>query len=580
MSAMPSPDDSHFSFLEIDAPDRLRAPAAPEPVEFIELDLTSSNFPTCLACNRLIAVNERSLCQSCSTAAVTPDVEEIEFGAPPTARQPIPVIADAAAQLLDHVAPHRDHNPQDTPRIIETLAEISAGATANAAVTGIGSQRGGQMQGVGFSTRDGYITAIRNGVPGHTYQSYLTTLRTSYGMTSADIAALNLPGPMAVTALPDGPGIKHVPTGPSVFDKPRAQRAFVVAPTAAQQEAPAKVELTGKEMVAGAVAEGHHAIVAWSGSSGMTRGALLEALTAIGRQEWAPRAPNARAQAGSAIAGLGRSGLHVRSQRKGSDATAGEHTWTVGAVNHTGDVGSQYGTVEVRFKLAGDKLTFEGSQGVGSSVLADFSARMAAELYKSSDVTSWLARTLRWKLDGVRFGALGWLVPARHVDAARQLCEAVSGAGFGSDWVTGLPVATSDQLRDGVVRGLVDEVMAVVNQIAEERRSAKAAREAAIAMATENRSADQLDIAVKLAGDIGTTRAATHLRELRAIGGRVVAYGQVLGEARVDRAQRHIRDAIASLEAVLGDDYSGISARFSAVWDEIEFDRKRNGGVL
>lgn len=520
MSAMPeTDDDSHFSFLEMDAPSGLRA-ARPEPILPGELDLSD---------------------------------EQIEFGAP-------------------------------APTLQQDLNAIAAGGAANAAVTGIGSQRGGQMQGVGFSTRDGYIQAIRNGVPGHTYQQYLTTLRTSYGMTSADIAALNLPGPMAVTALPDGPGIKHIPTGPSAFDLPRAQRAFVVAPTSAQQEAPAKVELTGKELVAGAVAEGHHAIVAWSGTSGMTRGALLEALTAIGRQEWSPRAPNARAQAGSAIAGLGRSGLHVRSQRKGADATAGEHTWTVGAVNHTGDVGSQYGTVEVRFRLAGDKLTFEGSQGVGSSVVADFSARMAAELYKSSDVTSWLARTLRWKLDGVRFGALGWLVPARHVDAARQLCEAVSGAGFGSDWVTGLPVATSDQLRDGIVRGLVDEVMAVVNQIAEERRSAKAARDDAMHAAQS--ASDPvigkvaMDAAIKLAGDIGPTRAETHLKELRQIGGRVVAYGQILGEERVGTARRHIRLAIESLEAVFGDDYSGISARFSAVWDEIEFDRVRSGGVL
>jgi hypothetical protein len=467
-----------------------------------------------------------------------------------------------------------------TTTLQQDLTAIAAGGAANAAVTGIGSQRTGEMRGVGFSTRDGYITAIRNGVPGHTYQQYLTALRTSYGMTSADIAALSLPGPMAVTALPDGPGIKHAPTGPSVFDLPRAQRAFVVAPTEAPVDRP-DATMSSKELVAGAVAEGHHAIVAWSGTSGMTRGALLEALTAIGRQEWAPRAPNARAQAGSAISGLGRSGLHVRSQRKGTEATAGEHTWTVGAVNHTGGVGSQYGIVEVRFKLTGDKLTFEGSQGVGSSVVADFSARMAAELYKSSDVTSWLARTLRWKLDGVRFGALGWLVPAKHVAAAEELCKAVQGAGFGSDWVTGLPVATSDQLRDGIVRGLVDEVFAVVNQIAEERRSAKQAKADALVAAMKLEDwRDAHAQALRLAGDIGTTRAASHLKELRAIGGRVVAYGQVLGEARVDQAQRHIRDAIASLEDVLGGDYSGISARFSAVWDEIELDRKRTGGVL
>lgn len=86
--------------------------------------------------------------------------------------------------------------------------------------------------------------------------------------------------------------------------------------------------------------------------------------------------------------------------------------------------------------------------------------------------------------------------------------------------------------------------------------------------------------ALRMPDDIGKTRAESMLKELRAIGGRVVAYGQILGEQRVERAQRTIRDAIVELEGIAGDDYSGISARFSAVWDEIELDRKRTGGVL
>lgn len=122
MSAMPeTDDDSHFSFLEMDAPSGLRA-APPEPILPDELDLSD---------------------------------EQIEFGAP-------------------------------APTLQQDLNAIAAGGAANAAVTGIGSQRGGEMRGVGFSTRDGYVAAIRNGVPGHTYQQYLTTLRTSYGMTSAE----------------------------------------------------------------------------------------------------------------------------------------------------------------------------------------------------------------------------------------------------------------------------------------------------------------------------------------------------------------------------------------------------------
>jgi hypothetical protein len=217
-------------------------------------------------------------------------------------------------------------------------------------------------------------------------------------------------------------------------------------------------------------------------------------------------------------------------------------------------------------------------------VLATFAARMAAEQYKSSDVTSWLSRTLRWKLDAVRFGALGWLVPAAHVAAATKLCQAIQGAGFGGGWVTGLPVATSDQLRDGIVNGLVEEVTAAMDKLNTERNEVKNARTAAIdaamVMRGEPARSEALDAARKLADDIGEKRAHTYLKEFRAIGERVVAYGAVLGESRVDKAREWVKRGVAELETIVGEDFSGIRARFGLIWEEIERDRKASGGVL
>lgn len=552
MSAMPDTTDDHFSLLELDdVPSNRRTPAPELPSEPLRLDLVDDvRHTVCLSCNK----------PSEACASVTADAD-VDFGAEPTAQH---------------------SEPGD---LVTALGSIAAQGVSNAVVQGAGSMAGGQLAGVGFTTREGYITAIRNGVRNATYQGYLQTLRTQYGMTTADINALGLPGPMAETVLPNGAGIKHTPTGPSVFDRPRAERAFVVGP----KETPVErvdVALKSTDLVAGAVAEGHHAIVAWEGTSGTTRGALMEALTSIERQGWAPKAPNARAQAGSAIASLSSAGLLVRAMRKGEESglATGEHVWTCGLVNHTGQVGQQFGQVTLRFKLSGAVLSFEGPANVGAAVVANFEGRMAAELFKSSDVTGWLSRTVRWRLDGVRFGALGWLVPARNVAAAKQLCEAVQAAGFGGGWVTGLPVATSDQLRDGIANGLVDEVLETHNRIRAERATVVAARDAAIATAASMAPCkERFDAAASAHGmpqDIGKTRAESMLKELRAIGGRVVAYGQILGEQRVERAQRTIRDAIVELEGIAGDDYSGISARFSAVWDEIELDRKRTGGVL
>lgn len=581
MTAMPdltTDDVNRFDLLEMDNPTAHRT-TAQEPEESpIMLDLVDDvRNPTCIACSRKRPVDERALCQECAATDLRAAAElDNEFGAAPEE-----IAGEATAPTVALAAVVEAPAPETQETVVPEFAAIAAESTSNAATAGIGSMRGGQLRGGGFSNREGYITAIRNGVRGPTHASYLTTLRTQYGMTTADLAALNLPGPMVESTLPVGPGIVHTPTGPGIFDRPRSERAFVVGP----KEAPIErldVAMTSKDLVAGAVAEGHHAIVAWEGSSGMTRGDLVGALAKIGREAWSPKAPNARAQAGSAIATLSRQGLAIKPLHKGtegSDLAAGEHAWTVGRVAHASAIGDELGKVVCRFKLSGSTLSYTGDAKLGDPVIAAFGARMASEIFKSGDVTSWLSRTIRWNLDGVRFGALGWLVPARNVEAAKQLCEAVRGAGFGSGWVTGLPVATSDQLRDGIVRGLIDEVAELHGRIAEEQANAKAERERQIAECiASGKVAEALE--VKHTGKISSTRAESLLKELRAIGGRVVAYGQVLGEGRVESAQSAIKAAIVELEGIAGDDYQGIRARFSAVWDEIEFDRKRTGGVL
>jgi hypothetical protein len=545
----------HFDLIEIDNPSGLRRPAAPDVVEPIKLDLTTPGQDTCVNCETVQVVGESGECRACF---------EAYSGMP----------GDAMPLDLDSVI-----SPTALTDDLAAISSAASASAANVAANTIGSMAGGQMFGVGFSSREGYEKAVRNGVPPHTHAEYITRIR-AYGATDAEIAAL--PGPMVQSDLPVGVGIKHVPTGPSIFDLPREQRrALVTAPPAHTVER-INVHMPTSTLVAGAVAEGHHAIVAWEGSTGTTRGQLVAELEAIGLGSWAPKAPNARAQAGSAIARLGSQGLHVRSLRKGDGAaelSSGEHVWTVGTVNHTGLVGEEYGKVRVRFKLSGAVLSFVGDETIGAPVVADFAARMASEVFKSSDLTSWLGRKIRWDLDGVRFGAMGWLVPARHVEQATKLCKAVQSAGFGTGWVQGLPVATSDQLRDGIVRGLIDEVTELLNKLSEERENAAVAAEASDKryLAAGNFDGDRKRVAM---GDIGAKRAATYLKDLRAIGARVVAYGEVLGEQRVDQAQRWIRDAITKLEEVLGSDYTGISARFDAVWEEIEHDRKLAGGVL
>lgn len=484
-------------------------------------------------------------CGRYSTSAICPAC------APPRLPTESPRIAPSPA-LVAH-AP----TPEQLPAVIAAIAEIQAAPQPPIELVPA------EPVGVGYSNAEGYITAIRNGVVARTHASYLETLRVRYGYTTATLAALNLPGPFVGSTLPSGPGIVHdgiIPTRGSL-------KPFIVGPKSTDivEAAPVvKLELEHGTMIAGAIAEGHGVLVGWSGKGKLTRGALVDAIEGTGIKP--PVATSARAQAGRVMSALTASGLIVRVARD-EKGPAGTTMWTVGKVNHRSAVGSELGSVEMRATLtAAGELVTEGNAALGEVARTQYRAAVDAELYQAADVTGWLGQALRTAYDAVRFG-VGWYVPARHAEAAGKLCAAVSAV-FGCDWIVpALPVATSDQLRDGIVRGLTSEVDALMARMATERATADAAAKAKYSRGSST-------------GDIGPKRAGTFLVELRAIGARIVAYGQVLGEERLACAKEQVRQAVIELETVLGDDYSGISARFAGVWDEIELDRKRSGGVL
>lgn len=518
--------DDHFSLIELDLVPTSHREVQAEPETTVVLDMVDDPASMeCLQCHQHSAVDERSICQACATQQDAAPVSEL-------------------AELS------RD------------LTAISDQSGANAAVRGLGSMRGGQMRGVGFSSKDGYITAIRNGVPAHTHASYLTTLRSQYGMTTADLTALNLPGPVAASALPEGAGIVHTPTGPSIFDRPMAERQFVVGPKVEVEEAP-RIQLEHGKLVAGAASQGHGVLVGWRGLGQLTRGKLGEALAKIERTDLLPAAMSAHAHAGVVLAKYNghQFGFVVRAARKTSGSPWWAR-WSIARPNHTGVAGASFGdnVLVVELQKTGE-LTFDGDQAMAAAIQQDFQALVAAETYQAGDLTSWLSSKLQREFKAVSFG-IGYYVPQKHAAAAEALCKAVSETGWGYGWVVpALPVADSDQLRDGIVRGLREEVTDLMARLTSERASAKASRSTS-------------------AVDIGPKRAQTYLKDLRAIGHRAVAYGQILGEDRVAQCRETVRLAVVDLETLLGDDYSGIGQRFSLIWEEIADDQRRAGGPL
>ncbi len=314
-------------------------------------------------------------------------------------------------------------------------------------------------------------------------------------------------------------------------------------------------------MIAGAVAAGHGVLVGWCGKGDMTRAKLCEVLASAGLPaDWAPEAASARAQAGRAVGALGSEGYDVRAEKKAQrqviELTPYDFRWTVGLVDHTGKVGDKFGEVALVCTLTADKLEIEGDDELAAKVQADYQERIGSELYRSSDVTSWVATVLKDRLCAVKYG-VGWYVPRASASIAARLCDTLERVGWGNDWINpALPIATCDELSAGILRGLSNEVAAVMHRLKSERETAKT---------KEDRE------------DIGPKRAATFLRELREIADRVAAYGRLLGANRVESMRSQITASIAQLENVLGEDDAGLVARFDNVWEEIELDRKRAG---
>ncbi len=323
--------------------------------------------------------------------------------------------------------------------------------------------------------------------------------------------------------------------------------------------------LSSREMVAGAAAEGHGVLVGWRGKGDMTRAAIATVLASANLPaEWVPEAVSAEAQASRAIGTLKVDGYTVQSEKKGKSPEvlhSYEARWMVNAPNFGGRVGDKSGDIVLVVTLIADRLDLEGDIELGARVLADYEERIGSELCKSADITAWLQRTLVGELDAVRYG-VGWYVPRKHAATANTLCQAFETAGWGAEdsWISpALPVATGEQLRTGLLRGLSAEVRDVMHDLAKERDVAKT---------RENRD------------DIGNKRASTFLGRLKAVASRVVAYGALIGADRVATMQATISDAIKVLESSLSEDDAAIVSRFQNVWAEIEMDRKANGGVL
>lgn len=332
-------------------------------------------------------------------------------------------------------------------------------------------------------------------------------------------------------------------------------------PTASQPREAVRAMLQAGDLIAGAAAHGCGTLVGWSGCGTMARPKALEILAASELPEaWAPAIKSALAHAGDAVRALDNSGYVARrDKRKSANGTPldpaahGRARWTVGAVGHSGEIGTAFGQTVLSVRLTStDALEIDGSEDLAARVRSAFDAALAGEIYSAGDVTDWVRGILVNRLGAVRFGGV-WYLQAHVAGAAKRLLEVLSRT-WGSDFLTGLPIATSDELRSGIASGLVAEADAVIADIA----SARAAAAADLDSAGRPKS-------------LGDRAATTFHGRLQTVIERCAAYAALLGTEHTAPVRARTVAAMADLESTLGDTV----LRGAAIWDELEWEATR-----
>lgn len=501
--------------LELDL-DRPAAKAAVAPVPYDDaprpLDMIDDvKHPKCAECGAEGAVNDDGICRGC--------YED---------RAAAPVAGPAA-----------------------DFADVIAESKANAATVSGGSLREGARAYVGFTSADGYIRALANGVKAATATEYKRTLVQRYGYTEAAAAAL------PTTIIPELPVVEgarlivHEPRNAALHEAQARKANNTKELTIVPDVQPERVRLTHGNVVAGAVAEGNGILTHWNGEGPLSRATVTELATAAGLDpSWLPKAKSAETQAHHAVTQVAREFKLDAKREKKTHKDAGaayDARWRVTDPSTAGnDAGQSAGSIALVVTLNDGVLSFSGTTEIAEKIEAAYKDLTGREVLQAGHVTSWLGNeVIRDRLGGVKYGGC-WYVPAATRAAAEKIIAAFAPA-WGTDWMNPpTPIATSEQLARGIANGLAAEVDDTLRELAKDGSKCKG-------------------------GKVGETAAITYLRRFKDHGARALAFGHLLGEELVKEVKAKIAKATEELDGLI-DDGLGTVKRFELIWEELERD--------
>jgi hypothetical protein len=429
----------------------------------------------------------------------------------PTTRQAIPVVTEPAATPAAYAAPVTA--AEQTGSIVEALGAVAQDARVGATS---GSLANGTMRGVGFSSADGYVTALANGVKRATADGYLATLRGSYGYTDAQIAALT------VTIIPEAaPGsrpalaheIRTIRPDVNAADMTPAERRALWSLTPGQlreREAAKKSNEEALTRLISLTAKKSGSIVSLGAARHGATATLAEceqAVTAIGRKDLAPRAKSAKAQFGDIMGRFSRGGLKAwaarRSQTESWPAEVVSR-WIVGALDGSGNLGS-LGEKQIVAELLRDgQIRFTGgSAEQRERVQTEYQLRRNEQTLDATDLRDWIVTTIEREWHAATW-ASNYFVPGSAEDHAplHAFIKAIGALAGRSIEVAYLQDARG--FAGGIARGQLDDVarlgreLDVAEEAARKQARANATKEGADPELAAARAVPSAEVAATL----------------------------------------------------------------------------------
>jgi len=345
---------------------------------------------------------------------------------------------------------------------------------------------------------------------------------------------------------------------------PIARAAGLSGPAEIVAPAPRQAPIRANAMVAGAAASGHGVLVGFSGRGTMTHAEYTTLCdTAAIPADWRMTPKTAHAQIGRIVQGLNNLGFVARADKtKAQRAIAarpnrpGYHqgalpvpTWTaryqIARTSRTGSVGGAFGEIVCTVTLtATDEVQIESSDAdLAARIRTDFDSAMASSVYQAVDVSSWIASTIVERYRGARLGG-NWYVRREHAERCERLLRCFA-QGWGKEWLLPpLPVATSDELCQGLVKNFTAE--------------------AEIVLASYRES---LDAARKRGEDRISSRAARPLwSEITTLAERAVEFSSLFSE---HSGLRNLRSVLSAAANEIAESLDGMTQRFELIFDEL-----------